>query len=91
VKFTHTQHDDGHNLMTHDALSQELDVHQPFQDNNLHTLNTITKPTPYYSGHPVVDSIPHTELPPEQCMDIEMKLQTILGSLNWLSTQIVQI
>jgi Reverse transcriptase (RNA-dependent DNA polymerase). len=83
IKFTHTQHDDG-NLTIH--LSQEADVHQLLQDNNMHTSTTITKPTPYRSGHPV-DSVPHAHITAQQRMDIEMKLQAILGSLNWLSTQ----
>lgn len=83
IKFSHIKHDDG-NLTIH--LSQEADIQQLLQDNNMHTSSTITKPTPYRSGHPV-DSVPTADIPPPQRMEIEMKLRAILGSLNWLSTQ----
>eukprot|EP00557_Chaetoceros_sp_GSL56_P012122 CAMPEP_0176484562 /NCGR_PEP_ID=MMETSP0200_2-20121128/4523_1 /TAXON_ID=947934 /ORGANISM="Chaetoceros sp., Strain GSL56" /LENGTH=448 /DNA_ID=CAMNT_0017881049 /DNA_START=464 /DNA_END=1808 /DNA_ORIENTATION=- len=67
-------------------LSQEADIHQLLYDHNLHTPSTITKPTPYRSGHPV-DSIPTIALLPERRIELETKLRTIIGSLNWISTQ----
>jgi len=83
VKFTHLISTDGH-LTIH--LSQESDIQQLLQDNNLHTSTTITKPTPYCSGHPV-DTIPNVDIPQSQRTDIETQLRAIIGSLNWLSTQ----
>jgi Reverse transcriptase (RNA-dependent DNA polymerase). len=83
VKFTHTKHEDG-NLTIH--LSQEADVYQLLQDTKMHTSTTVTKPTPYQSGHPV-DSVPHADISSQQRIEIETQLCTILGSLNWLSTQ----
>ena len=83
VKFTHSIAEDGH-VSIH--LSQEADIQQLLQDNNLHTTSTITKPTPYRSGHPV-DAIPNIAIPPEHRLQLEAKLRTIIGSLNWISTQ----
>jgi hypothetical protein len=67
-------------------LSQEADIKQLLEDNNLHTATTLTKPTPYRSGHPV-DSVPHVDMPHLQRIELESKLRTIVGSLNWISTQ----
>jgi deoxyuridine 5''-triphosphate nucleotidohydrolase (dut) len=83
IKFSHTKTDDGH-VTIH--LSQEADIQQLLQDNNLHTATTITKPTPYRSGHPV-DAVPHVDMSPSQRHEIETKLRAIIGSLNWISTQ----
>jgi len=83
VKFTHSKTADGH-LTIH--LNQESDIQQLLQEHNLHTSTTLTKPTPYRSGHPV-DTIPNVDIPHYQRTDIESKLRAIIGSLNWLSTQ----
>lgn len=83
VKFTHSYTSNG-DLSIH--VSQEADIHQLLQDNNLHTSTTITKPTPYRSGHPV-DSIPNVHMSPTDRSVLEAKLRTIIGSLNWLATQ----
>jgi Reverse transcriptase (RNA-dependent DNA polymerase). len=83
IKFTHTIEQDGH-VSIH--LSQSADIHQLLEENNLHTASTITKPTPYRSGHPV-DAIPNVAVLPSKQLELETKLRTIIGSLNWISTQ----
>jgi Reverse transcriptase (RNA-dependent DNA polymerase). len=83
ITFTHAYTDDGH-LTIH--LSQESDINQLLEENNLQASTTISKPTPYRSGHPA-DTIPHIDMPPEKRMELETKLRTIIGSLNWISTQ----
>jgi hypothetical protein len=83
IKFSHCKSNDGH-VTIH--LSQEADVQQLLEENNLHTATTIIKPTPYRSGHPV-DTIPNVNLPVEIRMELESKLRKILGFLNWFSTQ----
>jgi deoxyuridine 5'-triphosphate nucleotidohydrolase len=83
IKFTHQQSHDGHVTL---HLSQEADVHQLLEDNNLHTPTTIIKPTPYRSGHPV-DTVPNINMPISARIELESKLRKILGSLNWLTTQ----
>jgi deoxyuridine 5'-triphosphate nucleotidohydrolase len=83
IKFAHDISDEGH-VTIH--MSQEADIHQLLQDNNLHTPTTLTKPTPYRSGHPV-DTIPNINMPISARMEIESKLRAIIGSCNWLSTQ----
>jgi hypothetical protein len=83
IKFSNSKSPDGHVSM---HLSQESDIQQLLQDNNLHTATTITKPTPYCSGHPV-DTIPNVLLPLQELIKLEAKLHPIVGSLNWLSTQ----
>ena len=83
IKFTHSISPDGH-LTIH--LSQEADIQQLLQDNNLHTATTLIKPTPYRSGHPV-DTVPNIEMPITHRIDLETKLRAIIGSLNWISSQ----
>jgi Reverse transcriptase (RNA-dependent DNA polymerase). len=83
IAFSHSYSTDGH-LTIH--LSQEADINQLLEDNNLHGTTTITKPTPYRSGHPV-DTIPHVDMSPTERIELESKLRTIIGSLNWISTQ----
>eukprot|EP00557_Chaetoceros_sp_GSL56_P002018 CAMPEP_0176495642 /NCGR_PEP_ID=MMETSP0200_2-20121128/10769_1 /TAXON_ID=947934 /ORGANISM="Chaetoceros sp., Strain GSL56" /LENGTH=849 /DNA_ID=CAMNT_0017893541 /DNA_START=929 /DNA_END=3474 /DNA_ORIENTATION=+ len=84
VEFTHSYTPDGH-LSLH--MSQEADIHQLLQDNNLHTATAIIKPTPYRSGHHPVDSIPNVHMSPTDRLTLESKLRTVIGSLNWLATQ----
>jgi hypothetical protein len=69
-------------------LSQEFDIQQLLQDNNLHAATTITKPNPYHSCHPV-DTIPNRNIPITAHRELESILCTIIVSLNsWLlSTQ----
>jgi Reverse transcriptase (RNA-dependent DNA polymerase). len=83
VAFTHSHSNDGH---LHIHMSQEADINQLLDDNNLNSPSSISKPTPYRSGHPV-DTIPNIDIPQQQRMDLETKLRTIIGSLNWISTQ----
>jgi len=83
IKFTHHKSLDGHTTI---HLSQEADVKQLLDENNLNSPSTIIKPTPYRSGHPV-DSIPSVDMPHPQRIELESKLRAIVGSLNWISTQ----
>ena len=81
IKFQWKQ--EQNNLSVHlsqEAFTETL-LHQFEYDSE--TINT--KPTPYRSGLPV-DAIPDITLPTVKRHELETKLRSIVGSLNWLAS-----
>jgi len=84
LKFQITKYDDGHVDI---FLSQEAATTKLIQSSGLSNDSTSTKHTPYRSGHPV-DAIPmESDLPLSERQCLQNQLQTIVGSLIWLSIQ----
>ena len=67
-------------------MNQPSDISDLIAKAGLDDPSTITKPTPYHSGHPV-DSIPDVSSPPLKQQESNKKLQELVGYLNWISTQ----
>ena len=83
LKFTPTYHDDG-NLSV--KLSQEAFIDTLRQQANLDGDDVSEPLTPYRNGHPI-DTIPlEPDLPLAEQQQQNATLQTLVGSLNWLST-----
>ena len=83
IKFTTTHHADGH-VTT--KLSQEAFVDTLRTQAGLDDESVSEPTTPYHSGCPI-DTIPlDPTLPLAQQQQFNAQLQTLVGSLNWLST-----
>ena len=81
IKFDNTRHKDGNVTI---KLSQTAYIDELCKTTNL-AGNAINTPTsPYRSGLPI-DSIPTVEYDEITQQKLTTKLQTIVGSLNWLS------
>ena len=82
IKFKCTHLKDGE-LET--FMNQPSDIRDLITKAGLDDPSTITKPTPYHSGHPV-DSVPNIPSPPLKQQELNKKLQELVGSLNWIGT-----
>ena len=82
INFTNIRHDDGH-LSIH--LTQEAFTDTLVQKAGLDGPDSATAPTPYRSGYPI-DKIPKANYSPAIQAKITHKMQTLTGSLIWLST-----
>ena len=83
LNFTCTRETDGHVSI---FLNQPVDTKNLIAKAGLDSPSTITKNTPYRSGHPV-DAIPHIEMSQPDRDSLNKTLQEYVGSLNWLETQ----
>ena len=65
-------------------LSQQAFAEALINQCGLSTESATTKPTPYRSGHPV-DSVPHISMSTSDRDNVRKQLQSLVGSLLWLS------
>ena len=79
IKFTWTREEDNH-ITAH--LTQEAFADHLIDNTGLSEASRVD--TPYRSGHPV-DSIPLPSNPPPNQNSLTHQMQTIVGSLLWLS------
>ena len=70
--------------MTSAHLSQAAFTEALINQCGLDVDHAVTKETPYRSGRPV-DNVPHIPMSPENRYDVRKHLQSLVGSLNWLS------
>jgi hypothetical protein len=82
TKFTWTFHPDG-NLTV--ILTQQSFTETLIDSLNIQSTHTSHYSTPYKSGH-CIDSIPHETMSSEARDELRLKYQSLIGSLNWLST-----
>ena len=65
-------------------LSQEAFADNLIAEHNLDNSSSTIKPTPFRSGLPI-DSIKPINLPPDETNTLKQQIQSIVGSLQWLS------
>jgi deoxyuridine 5'-triphosphate nucleotidohydrolase len=81
IKFTHTKHKDGNISI---KLSQEAYIDSILEQTKLNSDAINTPITPYRNGYPI-DSIPDITYDEITQKRLTLQMQTIVGSLNWLS------
>ena len=83
IKFTNITHPDGHVDI---YMTQPKDSADLIEKAGLDQPQTKTVQTPYRSGFPV-DTIPDMDMSQSDRDKTNKKLQELVGSLNWISTQ----
>jgi deoxyuridine 5'-triphosphate nucleotidohydrolase len=81
IKFTNTKHTDGHVSL---KLSQEAYIDSLLEQTKLSSDAINTPITPYRNGYPI-DSIPDITYDEITQKRLTLQMQTLVGSLNWLS------
>ena len=81
VKFNHKKYKDGHVEIT---MSQTAYIDELCKLTKLNGEAVNTPASPYHSGYPI-DAIPQEEYDEIVQQRYTLQLQTIVGSLNWLS------
>ena len=82
IKFSHTKHDDGSISI---KMSQEAFVETLVETAGLSGEAVGTPRTPYRSGLAIDTIPPDTNVTPDKQHNMNHRLQTLVGSLNWLA------